>query len=52
MAWMLAALALIGAVTLIVACPWGGKSAVPTEVEIEWPDAGVVDQSGETPRPN
>lgn len=35
--------AVVAITAAIAACPGGSgkKSAVPTEVEIEWPDAGV-----------
>ena len=43
----LAMLAVISGGLALLACPGGGSKqrAVPTEVEIEWPDAGVVDRT-------
>lgn len=52
MRWAVAAAAL----SLLAACPknGGGREAVPTDVDVEWPDAAVFpdsDQSGDEPEP-
>ena len=44
----------MAALSLLAACPksGGGRQAVPTEVDVEWPDAAVFPdaaQSGEVP---
>lgn len=46
--------AVLAALSLLAACPksGGGRQAVPTEVDVEWPDAAVFPdaaQSGEVP---